>query len=89
MSTRVLALTVVVIAGGGFAAPAALAQIRSAAAAEKPSFKVPRTSWGDPDLQGVWDYRTITPMERRPELGDRELYTDQEIAELEGRAASE
>jgi hypothetical protein len=56
-------------------------------AAEKPSFKVPRTSWGDPDLQGVWDYRTITPMERRPELGDRELYTDEEIAELEGRAA--
>ena len=87
MSTRVLALTVVVVAVGGFAAPAALAQIRSAVAAEKPAFKVPRTSWGDPDLQGVWDYRTITPMERRPELGDREFYTDQEIAELEGRAA--
>ena len=45
-----------------------------------------RTSWGDPDLQGVWDYRTITPLERRPELGDREFYTDEEIAELEGRA---
>ena len=21
----------------------------------------PRTPWGDPDLQGVWDYRTVTP----------------------------
>ena len=25
---------------------------------------VPRTGWGQPDLQGVWDFRSITPMER-------------------------
>ena len=25
---------------------------------------VERTPWGDPDLQAVWDYRTITPVER-------------------------
>ena len=24
--------------------------------------------WGDPDLQGIWDFRTITPMERPAEL---------------------
>ena len=23
-----------------------------------------RTAWGAPDLQGVWDFRTLTPMER-------------------------
>ena len=23
-----------------------------------------KTAWGDPDLQGVWDYKTITPLER-------------------------
>ena len=23
-----------------------------------------RTSWGKPDLQGVWDFRTVTPLER-------------------------
>ena len=28
------------------------------------------TSWGHPDLQGVWDYRTVTPLERPLELGD-------------------
>ena len=24
----------------------------------------PRTAWGAPDLGGVWDFRTITPLER-------------------------
>jgi len=47
---------------------------------------VPRTPWGDPDLQGVWDYRTITPMQRPAEFGDRAYYTDEEIAELEKNA---
>ena len=51
------------------------------------SAEVPRTPWGDPDLQGVWDYRTITPMQRDPALGDREFFTEEEIARLEGRAA--
>ena len=87
MSTRILALVVVLFAAVwvGWAAMREQAPVRAAPAAEDPS-SVPRTSWGDPDLQGVWDYRTITPLERRPELGDREFYTDEEIAELEGRA---
>jgi len=85
MGMRVL--TVVVAAAAGAAVSIAVSRMPIAAAADKPSFKVPRTSWGDPNLQGIWDYRTITPLERRAELGDREYYTDQEIAELEGRAA--
>ena len=28
-----------------------------------------KTPWGDPDLQGVWDYKTITPLERPAEHG--------------------
>ena len=27
----------------------------------------PRTPWGQPDLQGIWDFRTITPIERPEE----------------------
>ena len=23
----------------------------------------PRTPWGKPDLQGTWDFRTVTPLE--------------------------
>ena len=49
-------------------------------------FSPPLTPWGHPDLQGVWDYRTITPMQRPEQFGDREFYTDEEIAALEGRA---
>ena len=30
----------------------------------------PTTAWGDPDLGGVWDFRTLTPMERPEALGD-------------------
>ena len=30
----------------------------------------PRTPWGHPDLQGTWDYRTITPLERPREFGE-------------------
>ena len=35
----------------------------------------PRTTWGAPDLQGVWDFRTITPMQRPEHYGDCLLYT--------------
>jgi hypothetical protein len=80
-------LTLVVVVATGTVATVGLGRILTASAADKPSFKVPRTTWGDPDLQGVWDYRTITPFERRAELGDREYYTDEEVAQLEGRAA--
>ncbi len=60
---------------------------RGELAAADSDFTAPRMSWGDPDLQGVWDYRSITPLQRREEFGDREYYSDEEIAELEARAA--
>ena len=43
----------------------------------------PRTAWGQPDLQGVWDFRTITPLQRPEELGDKEFLTEEEAANLE------
>ena len=47
---------------------------------------VPRTPWGDPDLQGVWDFSTITPLERPAELADREFLTAEEATSLEREA---
>ena len=46
----------------------------------------PRTAWGDPDLQGVWDYRTVTPMERPEQFEGQEFLTAEEAAELEQQA---
>jgi hypothetical protein len=42
-----------------------------------------RTPHGDPDLQGVWNFATATPMERPSELAAKDVLTDQEIAEFE------
>ena len=46
----------------------------------------PRTPWGAPDLQGVWDFRTITPLERPEELGEQEFLSAEEAAGLEQAA---
>jgi len=45
-----------------------------------------RTAWGVPDLQGVWDFRTITPLQRPEELASKEVLTNEEAAELEEEA---
>ena len=44
---------------------------------------VPRTPDGQPDLQGVWDYRTITPLERPAELSGKDVLTSEEAAQFE------
>ena len=61
----------------------AIMALASGLAAQSPaSWTAPRTAWGDPDLQGVWQTaNTGTPMQRPTELGDRELLTSEEIAE--------
>jgi hypothetical protein len=38
----------------------------------------PVTSWGAPDLQGVWDFRSLTPMERPSEFKDKQEFTEEE-----------
>ena len=52
----------------------------------------PLTAWGAPDLGGVWDFRTITPLERPAALKDKAVLTAEEAAaftqqSLEGRNA--
>ena len=53
------------------------------AAAQPADVTAPRTPWGHPDIQGVWDYRTLTTLERPEELGDKALMTEEEAASLE------
>ena len=58
-----------------------------AAAQPADSSAVPRTPWGKPDLQGVWDFATVTPMERPAELAGKEILTDEDAANLVDQSA--
>jgi len=42
---------------------------------------VPRHPDGRPDLSGVWNFSTATPMQRPEELADKEVLTSEEAAE--------
>lgn len=50
------------------------------------TWKPPRTSDGQPDLQGVWLNTSATPLERPKALEGRAFLTDDETAELRRRA---
>ncbi|MCY3844370.1 MAG: hypothetical protein OXH69_12615 [Acidobacteria bacterium] len=75
-----------VLAGIVGLAGAALALAPAVVAAQG---DVPRTPDGQPDLQGVWNFSTATPMERPPELAGRETLTAEEAAEWEANLAVE
>ena len=85
MRTRILWAVVMATAG---LASTLLAQAPAPApkASAQAVAPAPRTPWGHPDLQGTWDYRTITPLERPKEFGTREFYTDDEVKALESGA---
>ena len=42
-----------------------------------------RTSWGDPDLQGIWSNPHVTPLQRPAEFGTRAFLTNEEIGAAE------
>ena len=67
-------------------AVAAIALAGAAPAAAQSNGDGPRTAWGDPDLTGVWDFRTLTPIERPDELGDKAVLTAEEAAAFEQQA---
>jgi hypothetical protein len=56
--------------------------------AQTPAYRVPRTPDGHPDLQGVWDYRTATPLERPAIFQGKEFLTDADVADYERRTAA-
>ena len=73
------------VAGALWAVGAVVVLAPSSAAGQ-----TPRTPWGDPNVQGVWDYWTFTPLERPDEFAGKDTLTDEEAALVgeRGRAAA-
>ncbi len=82
MSYRILAVACTLVALVVLAPAGAAGQNRSAA---PDGWTAPAMPWGDPDLQGIWDFRTITPMERPAELAGKAVLTAEEAADFEAR----
>ena len=67
--------------------PAVAGQAPSGTARTKPAkapppakaWTAPRTPWGDPDLQGVWNDATSTPLQRPGGVGDQQVLRDEEV----------
>ena len=76
-------LAIVVGAVGAILLPA------SPAAGQESTVGVPQTQFGKPDLNGVWDFSTITPLERPAELADTAVLTTEQVAQLEQEAAQD
>jgi hypothetical protein len=71
------------------AAPLAAEETVGVPPAAPEGWPAPRTEWGDPDLRGMYPLDQVgrTPMQRRPQHGDRPLMTEEEYREALSAAA--
>ena len=67
--------TLAVLAGS-----AVLALSLSTPAAAQSESETLRTPDGRPDISGVWDFRTVTPLERPEEFADQAFLSEEEVA---------
>lgn len=61
---------------------AAVSGLFSGIALAQDDYDVPRTEYGQADLQGVWNFSSFIPMERPAFFGDKKTLTQEEIAAL-------
>ncbi len=80
MLAAIVAFVTMPVSGQSRVTPPAL--VVTAFGADTPEYVVPRTPWGDPDLQGVWssDDMSGIPMSRPQQFGDRLYLNDEEYA---------
>ncbi len=86
-------LALIAMAAWGVALSAQGSAASTTKAPAQKNWKVPHTPWGHPDLQGIWNNGTPTPLERPKDLENREFLTDEEWAsrakEIATRALAE
>ena len=56
------------------------------ASTQAQEWQMPRTEFGDPDLQGIWSNATQTRLERDAELGEQQAFTDEEALARKSRS---
>jgi hypothetical protein len=81
----------------GFVGVVALASVAHAQETNPPvasggtgdAYRVPRTSWGDPNLEGKWPSTNMAsvPLQRPESFGTRSILTDAEFAERQAQVA--
>jgi hypothetical protein len=76
---------VLVVAWGSVAGQSPKPQTAGSANPAK-KFTPPKTTWGEPDLQGVWSYANLTPLERPSSQVGKDVLGDEEVAELNKEA---
>src|SRR5262252_7328836 len=69
------------------AVAAAAASLVISAHGQSPAASAPapvlKTSWGEPDLQGIWMEENDTPLQRPAKYADQEFFTPEQQAELD------
>src|SRR5947207_5475360 len=80
-----IAIASLVILALAYRASAALADKDTAIGAK--TAPVSRTSWGEPDLQGIWSRDVDIPLERPAQYANQEFFTDTDRAALDQRIA--
>ena len=94
ISIFVLVIAILVIslsAAAGQAPPATAAKKATPAKTAAPATNGtgPHTPWGDPDLQGVWNDATSTPLQRPAAIGARDVLSDEEAADFQDQLAND
>ncbi len=85
-SIKAVGVVFSVAAGVALLNPHSLAAQRESSAKKSQTLK---TAWGHPDLQGIWDFSTNTPLQRPVELKDKAVLTDAEVAEQLDKAVKQ
>lgn len=70
-----------------FTAVLAVSSLLASLASAQAPYVPPRNIWGQPDLQGVWNFSSNVPMQRPQQFGERQFMTDDEIVALQQRLA--
>jgi len=86
---RAAVLATVSVIGLVFVVDAQVSNRSLASRGTEDSYRPPRTSWGDPDLEGTWPSTNMAavPLQRPESFGMRNVLTDAEFAQRQAQAA--